>query len=224
MHHIRPYRIFTVIEAPAAERIVNVKLPQRQDLRLLETFLLVAAIRLVNASRIFEFGTFLGSTTLNLALNIPSDGQVLTLDLDKQSTNQAKQDPADVPITQAHLAAKPSLDFLGSSVSGKVKMLTGNSTTFEFSPWKRSMDLVFIDGGHDYDTVKSDTENALELVSMSKPSCILWHDYGNATYGDLSSYLDNLSTQMEIFHIEDTMLCIWFNDPQKVILPRFLSM
>lgn len=223
MEHIRPYKIFTLIDAPAPERIVPVKLPQRRDLKLLETFLLIAAIRIVNARRVFEFGTFLGSTTLNLALNIPSDGEVHTLDLDDQLARAARQHPADVPITQTHLASKKSLDFLQSPVSYKIKMLTGNSTVFNFSQWTRSIDLAFIDGGHDLDTVRADTEHALELVSLDGPSCILWHDYNNPQYTEISDYLNNLSKDLEIFHIEDTMLCVWFNDPNHCILPRLLK-
>lgn len=224
MRHIRPYKIFTLIDSPAAERVVPVKLPQRRDLKLLETFLLIAAVRIVNARRIFEFGTFLGSTTLNLALNIPNDGEVFTLDLDDELAKDVRQHPADVPITQTHLASKKSLDFLKSPVAHKVKMLTGNSILFDFAPWKRSVDLVFIDGGHDLATVTADTENALELVSSEGPSCILWHDYQNPEYVEISDYLNGLSKHLDIFHIEETMLCVWFNDPHQSILPRILSM
>lgn len=220
MRHIRPYQIFTLIDSPAAERIVPVKLPQRRDLKLLETFLLIAAIRIVNARRVFEFGTYLGSTTLNLGLNIPDDGEVFTLDLDDKLAKEIRQHPADVPITLTHLASKKSLDFLDSPVAHKVKMLTGNSISFDFSSWKESVDLVFIDGGHDLDTVTADTENALKLVNKGRSSCILWHDYQNPEYTEISGYLNGLSNRLEIFHVEDTMLCVWFNDPDHRILPR----
>jgi hypothetical protein len=223
MHRIRPYKLFTLIEAPAADRIVSVKIPHRRDLKLLETFLLIAACRLVDARRLLEFGTFLGSTTLNLALNTPDTAEVLTFDLDQECAQEAQQHPADVPITQTHLASESSLDFLGSPVAGKIKALTGNSTTFNFSPWKQSIDMIFIDGGHDLTTVTSDTLNSMELVSKSRPSCIWWHDYGNPDYEDLSQYLNGLSERMDIFHIEDTMLCGWFNDPQNSIVPRLLT-
>ena len=33
---------------------------------------------------VFEIGTFLGSNTLNMALNLPEDAKILTLDLDEQ--------------------------------------------------------------------------------------------------------------------------------------------
>ncbi len=93
-----------------------------------------------------------------------------------------------------------------------MKTLTGDSKRFDFSPWRACVDLIFIDGGHDFATVKSDTENAFELIRTDRRSCILWHDYGNPEYSALTDYLDELSQRLEIFHIEDTMLCAWFNN------------
>ncbi len=222
MHHIRPYKFFALVDQPPAKRIVQMQLPPRRGaggLTTLETSLLIAATQIVNARRVFEIGTFLGSTTLNLALNIPADGKVLTLDLDARSAGEVTQHPGDKPLTAIHLETA-ALDFVGSPVAGKITTLTGNSITFDYAPWKDSIDLAFIDGGHDFDTVKSDTENALAIVAKSAPSCILWHDYRNADYPELSEYLDGLSEQMPIFHIEDTRLCVFFNDPQKAIQPR----
>lgn len=226
MHHIRPYKIFTLIEAPPPERIVQAALPCRPaagGVSLLEMFLIIAASQVVGAKRVFEFGTFLGSTTLNLALNIPEDGAVFTLDLDERHAREAKQDAADAPLTEIHLASRSSLDFVGSPVEQKIKTITGDSTTFDFSNWEGSVELAFIDGGHDSVTVKSDSKNALRMACKNKPSCVLWHDYGNPDYSGLTFYLDELSQQLQLAHIGDTMLCVWFNDPKNYIWPRLLS-
>src|SRR5665213_4274927 len=109
MHHIRPYKLFTALEGPPAQRTVQTTLPSRRaggGLTLLEMFSVTAASRIVQARQVFEIGTFLGSTTLNLALNIPDDGTVFTLDLDKQDAAEATQDIADEPLTKIDLAAK----------------------------------------------------------------------------------------------------------------------
>jgi hypothetical protein len=223
VHHIRPYRIFTLVDAPPSDRAAKVQIPPRRaagGVTLLETFVMAASLRIVAAARVFEFGTFFGSTTLNLALNIPDNGEVFTLDLGEDGASDAEQDPADVQFTRTHLESRNNLDFKGSAVSGKITMLTGDSTKFDFTRWVDSIDLVFIDGGHDLATVKSDTENALRIARKDLPSCILWHDYQNADYPDLASYLEKLSQRMEIFHIGDTMLCVWFNDPNGSIRSR----
>jgi hypothetical protein len=189
----------------------------------LETLLIIAASRIVDARRVFEFGTFFGCNTLNMALNTPADAKIFTLDVDEQHAAGLEQHPADAPLTQLHLASRSSLDFVGSSVAGKIKALIGNSTTFDFSVWRKSMDLLFIDGGHDLSTVKSDTESALEMAAAERAACIMWHDYRNWEYPALTCYLEDLAQEREIFHIEDTMLCSWFNDPKGVILPRLMN-
>jgi hypothetical protein len=183
----------------------------------------MAVCRIIEPSRVFEIGTFLGATALNLALNIPEEGIVFTLDMDEDLARNAVQHPADAPLTEIHLNSKSSLDFIGSSVENKIKALTGNSMTFDFTPWHDSVELIFIDGGHDYPTVKSDTGNAFRIANRKRASCILWHDYLNRDYSGLSYYLDELAKQERLVHIEDTMLCAWFCDPDDVILPRILG-
>ena len=222
MHHIRPYKIFALIDAPPAERLATVAIPSRRaagGTSLLETFLLMAAIRIIDARRIFEFGTFLGSNTLNLALNSPADAEILTLDLDENS--ELPPHAADVPLAQLRMNA--SLDFAGTPVARKIRALTGNSQSFDFSAWQGIVDLLFIDGGHDLPTLTSDTENSFRMATRGKSSCILWHDYRNLDYPELTAYLDDLSGDQDIFHVEDTMLCAWFNDPAGTILPRLLQ-
>lgn len=225
MYHIRPYQIFGLVDQSPSDRVVQVQLPPRRGAggtTLLETCLLLAASKAVDAKRIFEFGTFLGSTTLNLALSVPDDGRVFTSDLDEQCLASTQQDPADAPLTQIHIASK-RLDFMDSSVADRVKMLTGNSITFDFSPWLESMDMSFIDGGHDLLTVQADTEHALAMSRQDTAACILWHDYGNVEYPDLTTYLDRLSRRMPIFHVEDTRICLWFNNAGKGLQSRLLD-
>lgn len=226
MHHIRPYRVFTLIEGQPLDRVARIPIPSRRGVgavSLLETFVMIAAIRIVAARRVFEFGTFLGSTTLNLALNTPEEAQIFTLDLGEDHTSSARQHPDDVELTQIHLAAQKGLDFLGTSVCGKITTLSGDSTMFDFSPWKDSIDFVFIDGGHDLATVTSDTKSSLQMVRQDSPSCILWHDYRNPIYSALTYYLDEFSERSDLFHIEDTMLCAWFSNPAQSIRSHLLN-
>ncbi len=213
MHHIRPYRFFSLYEAPLAERIVNVPIPNRPGLgglTLLETFLVLSAVRAIAAKRIFEFGTFLGRTTLALASNTPEDAQIFTLDLDDQTMKGLHQIPEEAPITAIHLASLANLDFSNSEARKKITTLFGDSTTFDFAVWANSIDFVFIDGGHEYATVCSDTENALNLLKPNSPACVMWHDYGNPDCAGLKGYLDKVGEEIEVFHIEGSWLCAHF--------------
>ena len=225
MRQIRPYKMFTLLREPPVERIANVVIPSRRGFggtSILETFLIITGARIVDARKIFEFGTFLGSNTYNMALNTRDDVTIFTLDLDDHSREDLNQHPEDASLTNLHLASS-SLDFAGAPVEKKIKCLTGDSTRFDFSPWKQSIDLSFIDGGHDLVTVRSDSENAFEMAIVGKPSCIFWHDYHNIQYPELTDFLDELGSERNIFHIAETMLCVWFNDPTQSILPQLLS-
>jgi hypothetical protein len=217
MKHVRPYVIFNLLDSVPADRIATVKIPYRRDLKLLETFLLITALRLVNAKRIFEFGTFFGSTTLNLALNSPDDAKIFTLDVSKEEATQLEQDAPDEPLTKEHLA-RLSMEFDDTSVAPKITRLTGNSRTFDFSSWKNAVDLVFVDGGHGLRTVESDTENAFRMARTDYPACIFWHDYRNPDCSGNTYFLDELSKERELFHAEDTMLCGWFNRASQITL------
>lgn len=223
MNEIRPYQLFRLFDAPANARDVRVQAPCRRgygSLTLLETMVLLASLKAVEAKRVFEFGTFLGGTTLNLALNVPEDGQVFTLDLEDDA--KMDQHVEDLRITATRRAAS-NLDFKGSSVESKITELRGDSTKFDYRPWRNSIDLSFIDGGHDLTTVISDTANAFAMSKANAPSTILWHDYKNDAYPELSAYLDNLSQERTIFHVGDTMICVWFNDPDQKLLPQLLG-
>jgi hypothetical protein len=212
MHHIRPWKLFASLDAPMNERMITLPMPYRRGLgglSLIESFILIACARLVDAHRFFEFGTFLGRTTLNLAMNSPEDAEIYSLDLDHSALRFVTQDPADTEVTQIHLRT-PKFDFTGMTVEKKITLLTGNSRTFDFSPWTERIDLVFVDGGHDLATVTDDTANSLRLASQNRPSCILWHDYRSKDYEPLTGFLDNLSDELDIFHVEDTMLCAHF--------------
>ena len=181
MRQIRPYKMFTLLREPPTERIANVVIPSRRGFggtSILETFLIITGARIVEARNIFEFGTFLGSNTYNMALNTREDARIFTLDLDDHSRTDLDQHPEDASLTNLHLASG-SLDFSRTPVENKIECLTGDSTRFDFSPWKESIDLSFIDGGHDLATVKSDSQNAFEMAIVGKLSCIFWHDYKN---------------------------------------------
>lgn len=68
----------------------------------------------------------------------------------------------------------------------KVTCLFGDSLTFDFSPYKGQMDLVFVDGGHDWKTVASDS---MAAEALRKPDgVIIWHDC-NVQHRDVWKFL-----------------------------------
>ena len=177
MESVRPHEIFSRFQS---KEPVCLRMPQGRrelGLTLLETCLLIAIGRGVGAKQIFEFGTWKGYTACALGANIPGV-QITTLNL---------MDEWDCDDWQ-----------------GPLVCLFGDSRGFDFSPWKDSVDLVFIDGGHDLETVQADTAHALRLLRPG--GCIAWHDYRNPEFPELTAYLD----AKPLVHVQETWLAFSF--------------
>lgn len=212
MIHIRPFQVFTLLEDSPAARIANIMIPTRRgwgSTSTLETLLLIALQRIVKARRVFEFGTFRGANSHNLALNLPDGAELYTLDL---AAGVADQHPLDAPLTVARQGMP--LDFADSPAAAKIRCLTGDSRNFDFAPFYGAVDLVFVDGGHDLDTLSRDSRNAFSMTGGRPTWCIAWHDYRNPDYPELTEYLDRISENAQLFHVEDTMLVFRLHAPQ----------
>ncbi len=209
MTHIRPHKIFDLVpESSIYERIAHVKIPYRTENWLIETFLLIAAMRIVKPKRIFEFGTFRGATTLNLALNAPWPCKIFTFDL--APGEQVEQDPLHAEISRKHFERNGHMEFDDVTLRHgiEIEKLEGNSLTFDPTAFVNSMDLVFVDGGHDEKTLAADSINAFRMINSS--GCIVWHDYGNKEYPDVKQYLDG--EVFPLLHVEDSRLAFWFEN------------
>ena len=74
----------------------------------------------------------------------------------------------------------------------RIVQLLGDSTTFGYNAWiDGPIDLVFIDGAHDYRTKKIDSENALRLLSPT--GVILWDNFADVCCPEVTRYLLDLS-------------------------------
>ncbi len=88
-----------------------------------------------------------------------------------------------------------------------------DARTLDFSTLGK-FDLVFIDGDHSYEGVKSDTENAFKVLRDNR-SVIVWHDYGVTTetiwWSVLAGILDGCPEQerSHLYHISNTLCAIY---------------
>jgi predicted O-methyltransferase YrrM len=157
---------------------------------------------------VFEFGTFRGRTALNFALNSPEDTKVLTLDLPRGSDRSTAM--ADTWASDAEIIRRSftGADYAGKDVAHKIHQLFGDSLTFDFSPYFDQADLVFVDGGHRYEVVSSDTANALRLVRPG--GVVVWHDFANyGHYNDITrAILDTLPAD-QLIQIENSQLVLY---------------
>lgn len=170
-----------------------------------ELLSICALIKDNGCNTIFEIGTYDGRTTRAMAMNLGSEAsKVYTLNL--------PQDVSDVELetsnTDVGLAKKviSGERFIGTQEQVKIEQLWGDSAVFDFSPYYKKIDLVFIDGAHSKSYVKSDTQNAINLIKTGG-GLIVWHDahlYGVVQY--LSEWIKE--NNLTVYFIKDTSLAV----------------
>jgi predicted O-methyltransferase YrrM len=138
----------------------------------LEFVCLVVLMKKTNARRVFEFGTFQGVSITQLALNLPMNAQIYTLDLPDNpgQTRYAISDPQDLEI--ACQAGKGSL--VPAELKERIHFLKQDSAEFDEGPFVGQMDFVFIDGAHNLDYVRNDSEKGWRMLRPG--GIIVWHD------------------------------------------------
>jgi predicted O-methyltransferase YrrM len=163
---------------------------------------LLRVTRWIAPRRVFEMGTFHGATTTHFALN--TSAEIYTLDLPREMADGLGD---YIPKEAALLQAKNSIGrhFRERSRDGSIRQLWGDSRTFDFAPYRNSMDLVLVDACHLYDYVISDSRNAFDMLGSK--GVILWHDFGNAQ--DVTRAVTELARRHPIYHIEGTWLALY---------------
>ena len=75
--------------------------------------------------------------------------------------------------------------------------------------YENLMDLIFIDGGHNYLCVKNDSEKSFRMIKEN--GYIFWHDYNilKKSSKDIVKYMHEISKIKKIFHIKNTSLCYY---------------
>lgn len=191
------------------------------SITLLEASILVSLIRLLKPKKIFEFGTFLGYSTSLFLKNTDDQCEVITIDLGEVSeeyelsnkysqeelrSNDKKNDDF-LRYTQGK-TGKFYLSNLDNIQKERLILLYGDSRKINIKEidLENKVDLVFIDGGHDKETITSDTNNAINMLGDN--GIIVWHDYNSSIHSDVTNYVNEFSSEKMIFHVENTMLAI----------------
>jgi hypothetical protein len=141
---------------------------------LLESVCLILLLGKAKATKVFEFGTYKGVSTAQLALNLAQDGRVFTLDLPTggSQTQFVISDPRE-----AQIAAEPGKGSLvPDDLKPRIVFLQHDSATFDESQYSGQMDFVFVDGAHSYEYVRNDSEKGWRMLRSG--GIIAWHDCG----------------------------------------------
>jgi hypothetical protein len=144
-----------VLQGPFFRMAPNANYP------FLDLTTLATVSKFVKPLRIFEFGTYVGRSAKVLLQNARSNSELITVDLPHD------QHPERIDIGR---------DVRNGPEAARITFLSGDSKTLDLSKWYGTCQLVYIDGDHSYEGVKSDTENAFRLVAP-EGGWLLWDDY-----------------------------------------------
>lgn len=101
-----------------------------------------------------------------------------------------------------------------------IEHIEANSKTFDFKSLNQKFDLIFVDGDHGYDAVKSDTENVFNLLK-NENSIIVWHDYGTSyetiDWEVLAGILDGTPTDKHknLYQISNSLCAVYIQGDFK---------
>jgi len=145
-------------------------------------------IQTYNIKSVFEIGTWEGATSL-FFWNNPIVKRVKTIDIHKE-----------MGIDYIHNIHKlQNKEFYG-------KYIKNTGVEFEFCDSMKynpkdgeQYDMVFIDGNHNYNYVKNDTELAFKL----NPKLIVWHDYNSEGNEDVLIFVTELQKQLKKIKVCD---------------------
>jgi predicted O-methyltransferase YrrM len=166
-----------------------------------ELIVISTICKYLNPHLVFEFGTFNGLTTLHLAVNSPASAQVVTIDLDPNDGRRQLINDDTYYISDNCVGAM----FEDAPERPKILQIFGDTTTFDQKAYHEKADLIFIDAGHEYELVRSDTEKALDMLAPN--GVILWHDYVFSHYG-VYTWLNELSHSIQLHSIpKATLVC-----------------
>jgi predicted O-methyltransferase YrrM len=166
-----------------------------------------------SSKNIFEFGTCSGKTTALLALNSPLDSKIYSITLNPEDlSNLSLGNIRDVKAALNNAKKESIYDqfiFTNMSIKNKINIIFQDSTKFNIDKFENLMDLIFIDGGHNYSCVKNDSKKSFKMIR--KGGYIFWHDYDvtKTSCKDIVKYLHEISRNKKIYHIKNTNLCYY---------------
>lgn len=166
--------------------------------------LLATVVSALQPRKIFETGTFRGVGALTMALNAP-DAEIYTVDLPDSAADTetlTKGDKEWVRLSRGCTGAA----FDGLPEAERIHQIWANSLTLNAAEIATGVDLFFIDGGHSYECVKADTENALKVLSPN--GVILWDDYTWFMPG-VRGYLSELRNSLPLKRIAGSQMVIY---------------
>jgi hypothetical protein len=159
-----------------------------------ELMILAQVVAHYQPKRVVEFGTAEGRTALNIALHLPPDGEVVTLDFP--------------PIPGQN---EVGFFYWEQPLKSKIKQIFSGVGEWDSSAYSASAEIVFCDACDQPAGLASETAQAFRVV---KPGgTIFRHDYGSAD--GPTQFWNELSRELPVRHLAGTsLLCLRANTPE----------
>lgn len=148
----------------------------------------------------FEIGTWRGESAAAVAPLLKS---VHTLCLTDEEMRQ-------LGCSEAYIGLH---GFFSKSIAN-ITQLKGDSITYNYAGLNQRFDLIFIDGNHQYDFVKADTESVFKHL-IHDNTIVVWHDYAHepesVRYEVFQGILDALTPaqRARLVHVSNTKCAVY---------------
>lgn len=162
--------------------------------------LLKSLCRKFENAQYFEIGTWRGESIRNVS------------DVAKEcfTLNLSKQQILDLGLSEKYADAHA---FFSKNLPN-VTHLYGDSRTFDYAGLNKKFDVIFIDGNHHFDFVKSDTEKVFKHL-IHENSIVVWHDYAyhpeKIRFEIMNAILDGIPKEFQknVYHVANTMCAVF---------------
>jgi hypothetical protein len=184
---VLPSQLFPGIDFTRSPELLH---PFPRDLGVMphELMILAHVVRHLQPQCVLEFGTAEGRTSLNIALHLPRDGSLVTLDFP--------------PIPGRN---EVGFFYWDQAVKSKIKQVFSGVESWDSTPYRAAADLVFCDACDQPEGLAAEAAQAFTVI---KPGGVIFrHDYGTAEGPTL--FWNKLSERLPVKHIQDTaLLCL----------------
>ncbi|GAA4038370.1 hypothetical protein GCM10022409_24800 [Hymenobacter glaciei] len=169
-----------------------------------DLLLLRALARRVPGCRYLEIGTWRGESAANVA---EVAAEVFTLNLSNDEIRA-------LGLPERYIA----LHGFFSKPLPNVRHLHGNSASYDFAALGGPFDVIFIDGDHRYEAVRTDTTRVFKHL-VGPNTAVVWHDAsrqpGEPRWEVLAGLLDGLpaSASGQLVQVENTLCALYSPTP-----------
>lgn len=158
-----------------------------------EKALMVMASKLKPNSTIVEIGSFKGKSTACIGLGAPKSAKIYAIDTFKGNNKDFKE---GVQFVGRGFFEKFIRNMTTAGILNKVHPTKGFSQTIG-ARWNKKIDLLFIDGSHDFKDVKSDYEHFYPWVKDG--GIIALHDVSKGHPGVLKLWNTRVKEDLKVY-------------------------